>query len=64
MSGGFLQQGLLDELIVYQAPCLLGNATKPMVDFNPISLAQQLRFEYHHHERIGNDMKLTLLPCY
>ena len=64
VSGSFLQQGLVDELIVYQAPCLLGNATKPMVDFNPISLAQQLRFEYHHHERIGNDMKLTLLPCY
>ncbi len=64
VSGSFLQQGLVDELIVYQAPCLLGNATRPMVDFNPLSLAQQLRFEYHHHERIGNDMKLTLLPCY
>ena len=64
VSGSFLQRGLVDELIVYQAPCLLGNATRPMVDFTPLSLAQQLRFEYHHHERIGNDMKLTLLPCH
>ena len=62
VAGSFLSQNLVDELIVYQAPCLLGSQARAMVDFNPLSLAQQLRFEYHSHEQIGADLKLTLLP--
>ncbi|WP_201556967.1 bifunctional diaminohydroxyphosphoribosylaminopyrimidine deaminase/5-amino-6-(5-phosphoribosylamino)uracil reductase RibD [Psychrobacter sp. 72-O-c] len=62
VAGSFLSQQLVDELIVYQAPCLLGAQARPMIDFNPLSLAQQLRFDYHSHEQVGTDLKLTLLP--
>lgn len=62
VAGSFLNQQLVDELIVYQAPCLLGAQARAMVDFNPLSLAQQLRFDYHSHEQVGTDLKLTLLP--
>ncbi len=62
VAGSFLSQQLVDELIVYQAPCLLGAQARPMVEFNPLSLAQQLRFNIHSHEKIGADLKLTLLP--
>ena len=62
VAGSFLQQQLVDELIVYQAPCLLGNEARPMVVVNPLSLAQQLRFDIHGHEQLGSDLKLTLLP--
>lgn len=62
VAGSFLRQNLVDELIVYQAPCLLGADARAMVDFNPLSLAQQLRFEYQNVEKIGSDIKLTLLP--
>jgi len=62
VAGSFLSQQLVDELIVYQAPCLLGAQARAMVDFNPLSLAQQLRFDYHSHEQVGTDLKLTLLP--
>ena len=62
VAGSFLSQQLVDELIVYQAPCLLGTDARAMIDFNPLSLAQQLRFSYQAHERIGTDMKLTLRP--
>ncbi|MBD4657254.1 riboflavin biosynthesis protein RibD, partial [Xanthomonas citri pv. citri] len=30
VAASFLQQGLVDELVVYQAPCFLGNSAKPM----------------------------------
>ncbi|OXL21833.1 bifunctional diaminohydroxyphosphoribosylaminopyrimidine deaminase/5-amino-6-(5-phosphoribosylamino)uracil reductase RibD [Psychrobacter sp. DAB_AL32B] len=63
VAGSFLQQQLVDELIVYQAPCLLGHQARPMVDINPLSLAQQLRFDIHTHEQLGTDLKLTLLPA-
>lgn len=62
VAGSFLSQQLVDELIVYQAPCLLGGQARAMVDFNPLSLAQQLRFDCHSYEQIGNDLKITLLP--
>jgi diaminohydroxyphosphoribosylaminopyrimidine deaminase/5-amino-6-(5-phosphoribosylamino)uracil reductase len=62
VAGSFLSQQLVDELIVYQAPCLLGDQARPMVNFNPVSLAQQLRFDIQSHEQLGSDLKLTLLP--
>ena len=62
VAGSFLQQQLVDELIVYQAPCLLGTQARPMVAINPLALAQQLRFDIHSHEQLGTDLKLTLLP--
>ena len=62
VAGSFLQQQLVDELIVYQAPCLLGQKARAMVDINPLSLAQQLRFDIQCHEQLGSDLKLTLLP--
>ena len=62
VAGSFLSQQLVDELIVYQAPCLLGTQARAMVDFNPLSLAQQLRFQYSNHQQVGNDLKVTLLP--
>ncbi|MGM8889681.1 bifunctional diaminohydroxyphosphoribosylaminopyrimidine deaminase/5-amino-6-(5-phosphoribosylamino)uracil reductase RibD [Psychrobacter sp. 1Y1] len=62
VAGSFLSQQLVDELIVYQAPCLLGRQARPMVDFNPMSLAQQLRFDIEDYQQLGPDLKLTLLP--
>ncbi|PKH81416.1 bifunctional diaminohydroxyphosphoribosylaminopyrimidine deaminase/5-amino-6-(5-phosphoribosylamino)uracil reductase RibD [Psychrobacter sp. 4Bb] len=62
VAGSFLNQQLVDELIVYQAPCLLGGQARPMVDFNPMSLAQQLRFDIEDYQQLGPDLKLTLLP--
>lgn len=62
VAGSFLQQQLVDELIVYQAPCLLGSKARSMVDINPLSLAQQLRFNIQQHEQFGSDLKLTLVP--
>ena len=62
IAGSFLSQQLVDELLVYQAPCLLGTKARSMIEFDPISLAQQLRFDLHRHEQLGPDLKLTLLP--
>ena len=62
VADSFLSQQLVDELIVYQAPCVLGSQARAMVDFKPLSLAQQLRFDYQSFEKVGTDLKLTLLP--
>lgn len=60
VAGGFIEQDLLDELIIYQAPCLLGHHGKAMAKFCIDTLAQQKRYELMSYERLGQDVKLTL----
>jgi len=62
VAGSFLSQQFVNQLIIYQAPCMLGAQARPIVDFNPLSLAQQLRFDIYSHETLNPDLKLTLLP--
>ena len=62
MAGSFLNQRLVDELVVYQAPCVLGSQARAMVEVNPLSLAQQLRFQYTESKLVGSDLKLPLQP--
>ena len=59
VAASFLQQGLVDELVVYQAPCFLGNSAKPMINFNAQHIHQQIIATLVSHETMGNDIKLT-----
>lgn len=58
LSGAMLQAGCVDELLVYMAPVLLGDAMGmvrlPLLD----SLAQARRFEFIGAEPIGADLRL------
>ncbi|OAU96408.1 bifunctional diaminohydroxyphosphoribosylaminopyrimidine deaminase/5-amino-6-(5-phosphoribosylamino)uracil reductase RibD [Moraxella catarrhalis] len=58
LSGAFITEGLVDELIVYQAPCILGQDARPMFACQLDQLAQQHRFELHSVDKIGNDIRL------
>lgn len=59
LTSAFLQERLVDEMIVYQAPCFLGQITQSMTTLNFTTIAQQLRFTLVSHEMIGQDLKLT-----
>jgi diaminohydroxyphosphoribosylaminopyrimidine deaminase/5-amino-6-(5-phosphoribosylamino)uracil reductase len=63
LSGALLQAGLVDELLCYLAPKLLGPGRR-MFDLAPrSSLAQALPFEFHRCERVGPDLRiLARLP--
>lgn len=58
VAASLLQQGLVDELVVYQAPCFLGNNAKPMINFNAQHIHQQIIASLVSHETMGNDIKL------
>lgn len=62
VTASFLAQGLVDEVIVYQSPCLLGTTARPMVELNFEQLSDQLCFEFTSVEKLGNDLKLILKP--
>ena len=60
LSGAMLRQGLVDELLVYQAPRLLGPG-RGMVDWQPLAtLDEGPQFEWLQVERLGSDLRLRL----
>jgi diaminohydroxyphosphoribosylaminopyrimidine deaminase/5-amino-6-(5-phosphoribosylamino)uracil reductase len=62
LSAAFLQAGLVDELIVYVAPTLLGQSARPMFGFVFEQLSEQLRFEWIDVTPVGADLRLRLRP--
>lgn len=58
VSGSFIEAGLVDELIVYQAPCVLGHSAKPMLTVNIEKLSCQRRFQLIDCAQVGTDLKL------
>ena len=59
VAASFLQYGLVDELVVYQAPCFLGNSAKPMINFTAQHIHQQIIASLVSHETMETDIKLT-----
>jgi diaminohydroxyphosphoribosylaminopyrimidine deaminase/5-amino-6-(5-phosphoribosylamino)uracil reductase len=58
LNASLLREGLVDELLVYLAPKLLGIG-REMAAFGPLSsLSQALAFEFTQVERIGDDLRV------
>ncbi|MFK7732041.1 MAG: bifunctional diaminohydroxyphosphoribosylaminopyrimidine deaminase/5-amino-6-(5-phosphoribosylamino)uracil reductase RibD [Pseudomonadales bacterium] len=64
LAGAFLRQGLVDELIVYMAPKLLGSNARPLLDL-PIELMQDsIQLNLNSVRLIGNDLRIDCTPNY
>ena len=62
LNGSLLREGLVDELLLYIAPHLLGPG-RSMAAIGPLaSLAESLDFEFVDALRIGPDLRLRLRP--
>jgi diaminohydroxyphosphoribosylaminopyrimidine deaminase/5-amino-6-(5-phosphoribosylamino)uracil reductase len=58
LNGSLLAEHCVDELLLYLAPCLLGNALG-MIDVPPPdALAQRTSLRLHSVDRIGDDLRL------
>jgi diaminohydroxyphosphoribosylaminopyrimidine deaminase/5-amino-6-(5-phosphoribosylamino)uracil reductase len=63
LAGGLLSAGLIDELVVYLAPTLLGVGARPLMAFGPLAnMDERPGFAIVDTRRIGPDLKLTLRP--
>jgi len=61
LNGALLESDLIDELIIYMSPCILGDDAKDMFDFPAIEkLSDRYSFVVHNLDKIGADMKITL----
>jgi diaminohydroxyphosphoribosylaminopyrimidine deaminase/5-amino-6-(5-phosphoribosylamino)uracil reductase len=58
LNGSLLREGLVDELLVYLAPKLLGHG-RDMANFGPLTeLSQALELEFADTARIGADLRV------
>ncbi len=62
LTSAFLQAGLVDELIQYVAPTLLGSSARAMLQLDFATLSQQIRFELLDVVPLGSDLRLHLQP--
>lgn len=63
LAGSFLQSGVVDEMILYQAPALLGQDARPLVTLSGIqNLADKLELEIKELSQIGGDIRIIAKP--
>lgn len=61
LNGSFLREGCVDEILHYQAPCLLGSGIG-LANLNPIEqLADASRWQVLERANIGNDQRIRLV---
>ncbi|NDJ58687.1 bifunctional diaminohydroxyphosphoribosylaminopyrimidine deaminase/5-amino-6-(5-phosphoribosylamino)uracil reductase RibD [Enterobacteriaceae bacterium 4M9] len=65
LAGALLQAGLVDELIVYIAPTLLGSDARGLCQLPGLErLAQAPEFTFSDVRRMGPDLRVTLTPAH
>ena len=64
LAGSFLAAGLVDEIVLYVAPTILGETAQPsFVLPQPLrALSERAQYSYHDVRRVGPDLRLTLRP--
>jgi diaminohydroxyphosphoribosylaminopyrimidine deaminase/5-amino-6-(5-phosphoribosylamino)uracil reductase len=61
LNGALLQAGLVDELLLYLAPQLLGDAARGMAQLGELSsLDQCVNLKWQDVRQIGNDLRITV----
>ena len=61
LTGPMVAAGLVDELLIYLAPKLLGRDAREMFSFSePGTLADAMQFDLHDVSRIGDDVRVML----
>jgi diaminohydroxyphosphoribosylaminopyrimidine deaminase/5-amino-6-(5-phosphoribosylamino)uracil reductase len=62
LAGALLQAGLLDELIVYMAPALLGDRARPLLELPLQHMADKVQLRLEDVRKIGEDWRFTAIP--
>jgi diaminohydroxyphosphoribosylaminopyrimidine deaminase/5-amino-6-(5-phosphoribosylamino)uracil reductase len=63
LAGALLQAGLLDELIVYMAPTLMGDLARPLLSLPLQHMAEKVPLRIEDVRKIGEDWRFTARPA-
>lgn len=63
LNGALIREGLIDELIVYMAPQLLGSSAIGMFAIDSlVSLEQRISLNFQDVRRVGDDLRIIVRP--
>lgn len=62
LSGAFYRAGLVDELIIYMAPRLLGSCARPLIELPFDTMAEAMDVEITEMRAVGRDWRITAQP--
>lgn len=62
LAGAFIRQQLVDQMIIYTAPTLLGSQARGLFQLPFEQMSEQLRWAWQDVRMVGNDLRLTLTP--
>jgi diaminohydroxyphosphoribosylaminopyrimidine deaminase/5-amino-6-(5-phosphoribosylamino)uracil reductase len=62
LAGAFLRAGVIDRILAYVAPILLGGPITAVDDVGVASIARALRWRYDGIDPVGPDLLLSLAP--
>lgn len=63
LVGQFIAQGLWDELLLYQAPKLLGSTARPLATLPLEHMAQAIEATIDSTTMVGDDLRISLRPA-
>lgn len=65
LTGALLQKQLLDEILIYQAPVLLGSGAREPFAFGPLrDMSGRISLQWLESVHTGTDLRLRLAPQY
>jgi diaminohydroxyphosphoribosylaminopyrimidine deaminase/5-amino-6-(5-phosphoribosylamino)uracil reductase len=62
LAGAYLREGLVDEVIGYIAPKLLGDGPAALATAGIVTIAEAIDLELTDVQRVGPDLRITALP--
>ena len=60
LAGEFVRQGLVDEMVLYMAPCFMGNSARPILNWPINTMADKQNVTILDNRLVGQDIRLTL----
>jgi diaminohydroxyphosphoribosylaminopyrimidine deaminase/5-amino-6-(5-phosphoribosylamino)uracil reductase len=59
LLGGFIDAGLVDELIIYQAPVMLGSDARALANVSLASMQKKIALTVTDRRMVGDDLRIT-----
>ena len=63
LSGALLQEDVVDEIVCYVAPVLMGSEARPLALLPIERMEQRRHWQFHEVTRLGEDLRIVLRPA-